>query len=597
MKRLSYVRFAVRVLGFHPGITLVNLGCNVVIFSRNAAFAFLIREIFNALERGQAGGLTDVWPLLAGCLAAALASATAIMCCAVLDNLRGYFYQNRLRVNFMRLLSEQPDLTQVTGNASRLFEVADDDVPGCVFPMELLTEVAGFCVYTLVAVGMLLWIDWQMTLFLFLPLSLAIYIVRRVSEQLREKHAQNREAHAGMTSGIGDMVNSVLSIKAAGAEGAMLSHFDELSRARMKAVLRDVLFGAQAGAAINGVVQVGTVLVMLLAARGMRTGGFPLGDFSMFVMYLGTLANCIERVMELVGEVQKAKACYARITQAVSGAPEADLMLDRGPLLRKPEGIAPAPRHRVPLRAFRVERLSVRRPGGQGLEQVSFALEAGELVAVCGTVGSGKSTLLSALMGVLPVSEGQVLWNGRPVTGARNFLVPPNAGYAPQRPRLFSESIEENVRLGRPLSPGQLQEAFELAALGRDLTELSQGAHTSAGRQGEGLSGGQRQRVALARMLAGGASLNLLDDATSALDAGTEQAFWTGFVSWLKREGRAAIVATNKPLPLRLADRIVVLRAGRVAAVGAFDQLTSESAAFRAVMNAPEAADALGETR
>src|SRR6185437_5478690 len=146
--------------------------------------------------------------------------------------------------------------------------------------------------------------------------------------------------------------------------------------------------------------------------------------------------------------------------------------------------------------------LSYRFPeSGRGIDPISLGLRRGTLTVITGRVGSGKTTLLRALLGLLPLDSGAVAWNGQPVRDLAEFMVPPRVAYTPQIPRLFSETLRENVLLGTPETEPSLTRALRLAVRDRDLPRLERGLDTLVGPRGTRLSGGQVQRAAAARML------------------------------------------------------------------------------------------------
>jgi len=221
------------------------------------------------------------------------------------------------------------------------------------------------------------------------------------------------------------------------------------------------------------------------------------------------------------------------------------------------------------------------------LSELSLKLGPGELIAVVGGVGSGKTTLVEVLAGARPISTGAMTVGGwRPEEldqpALRSFI-----GYVPQDPVLLSTTIKENILLGRALDEHALEEALSISRLEQDLPAFPNNLETAVGERGVTLSGGQQQRVALARALVGKPAILLLDDATAALDADTEAAFWQALESVLSDV--AAVVVTHRTATIQRADRIIVLEDGAIVQEGRHADLIDLPGAYRELYGTYEA--------
>ena len=163
---------------------------------------------------------------------------------------------------------------------------------------------------------------------------------------------------------------------------------------------------------------------------------------------------------------------------------------------------------------------------GRGVEGVSLDLPRGSFTEVTGRIGSGKTTLLGVVLGLLPIHAGEVAWNGRAVDDPRTFMVPPRCAYTPQVPRLYSDTLRDNILMGIHEEQADLDEAIRLAVMEPDVESLEEGLDTVVGPRGVKLSGGQVQRTAAARMFVRKPELLVFDDLSSALDAETERLLW-----------------------------------------------------------------------
>jgi ATP-binding cassette subfamily B protein len=295
------------------------------------------------------------------------------------------------------------------------------------------------------------------------------------------------------------------------------------------------------------------------------SGSLSLGDFTAFYAYLLMLIAPMRQLGVVLGLAQRATASGARMFE----------LLDREPRIVTPPGAPPLPegRGRVELRGVRFAYESANTPA---LRDIDLTVEAGTTVALVGATGSGKSTLVQLLGRLYDVTEGAVLIDGADVREIDLASLRGAIAVVDDDPFLFSASVAENIAYGRPdASQEEIERAAERAQAAGFIGELPNGYETRVGERGLTLSGGQRQRVAIARALLADPRILVLDDATSSVDASTEQSIKAALREVMA--GRTTFVIAHRLSTIALADDIVVLEGGTIVARGTHGQLLERS--------------------
>lgn len=376
---------------------------------------------------------------------------------------------------------------------------------------------------------------------------------------------------------LGSALDSVRTVKLASATGGVLAQVARVDGRRVHASLVEERTSFLVGLAPSVLSRVATVLAWTLHLTGTWSLGTTLlvstsiGTFSWIGYSLGALVTSAASARRWV----EVTARYAGTERLADVPRDVDLFAGTstpqatpaGPDAKAPgtSAVRPVPGEPADpvagrLRELRLDGLSATHDDGTvGVSGVDLTVRRGDLVLVVGRVGSGKSSLLGALSGLVDLG-GRLAWNGTSVTDPETFLRPPRVAHVAQVPHVVSGTVADNVRLDhdRPVD-GPVRSA----GLDRDVAEAG-GTGTMVGHRGLRLSGGQVQRLGLARALATGSELLLVDDVSSALDAVTEAEVWTA----LRAAGTTVLGTTSRAATLAVADRVVVLDGGRMAAVG-----------------------------
>lgn len=572
-----------RLLRFQPGRYLFMTATRVIIFMViPQVLGFLTHQFFEGLTGGAMISFSP-YAICAFMVATGVARSGFIFI-DIPNHFAAQFQAGALmRKNLISALLDRPGasaLPDSTGEAISRFRGDVDQVTNYV---SQLPFQVGNVLFAAIAFYVMFQIHPLVSLVVFLPFLFTIVILNYTLHPVRRFRQASREAAGRVTGFIGEIFEDALAIKLANAEDRIAARLETLNEDRRRLTVRDTLFNRVVDSLIWNATNLGTGLVLVLVGSAMQEGTFSVGDFALFVYYLGFTSMVVQGSARTIAQYKQTGVAVDRLHTLLQKDPQTRLTEHSPVYLRGALPSIPA----LPvleedaLSTIRAEGLSYRFPGTEnGIADIDLILERGTFTVVTGRIGSGKTTLLRVLLGLLPKDAGSIDWNDVPVGDPASHFVPPRCAYTGQIPRLFSDTLKDNILLGLPEESVDLDGAIQLAQLQSDLNELDKGLETLVGSRGVKLSGGQVQRTAAARMLVRSPRFLVFDDLSSALDVETERLLWQGLFA---RQGHATtcLVVSHRRPALRRADQILLLENGRLLGTGKLDALLEDHEEMR----------------
>jgi ABC-type multidrug transport system fused ATPase/permease subunit len=473
--------------------------------------------------------------------------------------------RRRVEAHVLRLPVRQFDATQTGILISRIMTDAEGirNLVGTG-----LVQLVGGVVTALIAVGVLFWLNWQMTVativFLLLFGGGMAFAFRRLRPVFRERSKIN----AAVTGRLTESLGGIRIVKSYTAERREDLVFTRGVHRLFRNIATSITGVSAIGALTTVIVGAIGALMIVMGGRAIAAGTMTLGDLVMYVFFTGMVAAPLIQIASIGTQITEAFAGLDRIRDL--------LALDTEDEEDQARGAVPRLRGDVAFEDVSFGYV----PGVPVLRHVSFHAPPGTTTALVGPSGSGKSTLLSLITAFNRPEAGRILVDGFDLNHLRLREYRAQLGIVLQDNFLFDGTIAENIRFSRPeASREAVQEVARIAHCDEFIRGFPDGYDTIVGERGVKLSGGQRQRVAIARAILADPAILLLDEATSSLDSESEALIQDGLRAL--RAGRTTFVIAHRLSTITSADQILVLEAGEIVERGTHEALLARGGRYR----------------
>ena len=545
------------------GRLLLAFGLMAVVAGSASAYPLLTRYIFNALADGRAGEV--IWMAPPAIILLALVKGVALFAQTVQVNALALRVTTDLQKDMARTLIEA-DLAVLSREPAGAFmsRIMNDLNLVREAAVRLANNLVRDVLTVIVLVGAMIWLDWLMAVVVLAVYPLAMQPIIRIGARQRKASGNLQEHMEEVTSLLAETLQGTRMVKAYQLESTEIERtrgaFDGLftrivglltGRAKIDPILEVV-----GGIAVGGVVA--------LAGWRVANGDLQVGDVIAFITTLILLVQPVRGIGTLNAVTQEALAAAERVLA----------LLDRPRLISDAPDATALGRVKGDI-AFRDVSFaydSAADDGPPALAAVDFTAAPGQTVALVGPSGAGKSTVINLLPRFFDRSGGAITLDGIDITGVTLESLRRNIALVSQDAVLFDDSIAANIGFGRPgASRDEIEAAARAAAAHDFILALDGGYDAQVGAMGNRLSGGQRQRISIARAMLKDAPVLLLDEATAALDAESEQQVQDALATLQK--GRTTLVVAHRLSTIRDADMILVMEDGGIAERGTHDQL------------------------
>ena len=480
-----------------------------------------------------------------------------------------YDLRNDLFLHLMRLspryYTQTPTGDLMSKLTNDLNAVRNIVGPGIMYSVN--TVVVGVA-----TIGLMLHLDWRLTLYALAPLPLVSIAVKFFGQMIHDRFERIQAMYSVITEKVRENLSGVRVIRAFCQEDAEIAEFDHMNLEFVEKNKRLIWITSLMWPGMAFLFAIAFMLIMVVGGQHVLDGAITVGTFTAFNIYLIYLIWPMIALGWVTNLVQRGLASLERLNTIFIEKPEID---DR----HVPQTPVASLRGEIEFR-----NLSFSYNGKPTLKNINLRIPAGRTVAIVGATGSGKSTLVGLIPRLYDAPEGSLLVDGVPVREVPLKTLREHIGFVPQETFLFSESVRENVRFGVPGAPDQeVERATEISNILPEIRGFPRGFETMVGERGLTLSGGQKQRTAISRAVIRDPRILILDDALSSVDTYTEEKILRHLTEVMV--GRTTLLISHRVSTIRNADEIVVLDEGTIVERGAHEELLTLNGYYTELYN------------
>ena len=553
---MKTLKFYWNVIKIKPWLYFISMFLGVAFQLVILLSGIIVKDIFDSLNGASQLGL-NIWILIILYVAIPVLNNIAIQINSYIISTVDLSIKNVLRRRIYHVILKMPGAQGLKGSINESLSRFRDDVDDISRTATEPIYAVPTIIFSIFAIGIMMRINVFLTIVAVIPMLLVVVMVRALQREIEKLRKSSRESTGDITHFIGEIFNSVHSIKVFGCENNLISRLEKLCDIRKKNSVKDLTLNGFFDAVFLNLVYFALGIVLVFAANMFKSGEFTVGDFAIFEYYFWFIRMLPSHIGKLIKQYKQSIVSINRVESLIEGR-------SLNTLVESKEWNIPNIKA-IKAKDYSMSNIEIRnlnyiyKSTNRGVKNINLNIERKSINVISGKTGSGKTTLLRAILGLVNIESGEYYLNGVKLNSNENIFKPPFCSYTPQIPKLFTDTIRNNILMGIDESKVDMEKILYLSALDVDINKFENGLDTIIGNKGSKISGGQQKRIALARMLAINPEIIVIDDFSSSLDVLTEQLI---FERLIKPREYTCILVSNRAGIIQNSDNNIVLEDG-----------------------------------